>query len=229
MSGRAADANLAALQQRIGYAFKDEALLREALTHKSALDRKGGRSYERLEFLGDRVLGLIVAERLCTESTTEQGLAPRFNALVERGACARAARRAGLGPAMTLSESEAKQGGREKEALLADAAESVIAALYLDGGFEAARAFVTRFWEDEFENVRWLKRDPKTALQEWAAAKKRQLTYDVTERTGPDHRPHFVVEARVEGFAPTRGEGRSKRDAERAAAAALLDQAGVDG
>ncbi|MES1201687.1 MAG: ribonuclease III [Pseudomonadota bacterium] len=233
MSGRKTEAHLAALEAHLDYTFKGRALLAEALTHASALAGKAKppRSYERLEFLGDRVLGLIVAERLCAQfpDEGESGLAPRLNALVNRAACARAARSAGLGAALKLSPSEADQGGREKEQILADACEAVIAALYMDGGFDAARNFVLRFWAEAFEAVQRLPRDAKTVLQEWAAAKKRTLTYELMERTGPEHAPRFVVEAHVEGFAPARGEGRSKREAERAAAVAFLAEAGVDG
>ncbi|MEJ0060951.1 MAG: ribonuclease III [Terricaulis sp.] len=233
MSASKSDIALSALQERLGYHFKSRDLLVEALTHASVLagNAKNQRSYERLEFLGDRVLGLIVAERLSTDfpDEGEDGLAPRLNALVNRGACARAARRADLGPALRLSPSEAGQGGREKEQILADACESVIAGLYLDGGFAAARDFVLRFWGDEFSAVKELPRDAKTVLQEWAAAKKRVLTYELMERTGPEHAPRFVVEARVEGRSPARGEGGSKREAERAAASAFLREAGVDG
>lgn len=217
---------LAALEERLGYTFKNRGLLREAMTHGSANDgaRAPRRSYDRLEFLGDRVLGLIVAERLLAEHSheSEGELAPRYNALVNRAACARAARAADLGAAVVLSPSEAASGGRGKDAILADVCESVIAALYLDGGLEAAQAFVTRFWADAFEHARSAPRDAKTVLQEWAAAKKRGLTYVVVEQTGPEHAPHFVIDAVVEGFEPVRGEGGSKREAQRAAAAAFL-------
>lgn len=222
-----------ALEAHLGYAFKDRALLREALTHGSVRGAKAerARTYERLEFLGDRVLGMIVAERLCHDfpDEGEDGLAPRLNALVNRAACARAGRRAKLGPALVLASSEEAAGGRGKDQILADACEAVIAALYLDGGFEPARAFIAQFWGDEFEGVRNLPRDPKTILQEWSAARKRALTYELMDRIGPEHAPRFVVEARVEGMTPARGEGPSKREAERAAAAAFLAEAGIDG
>lgn len=234
MSGKAAneDARIAALEARIGHRFKNKALVREALTHGSALDgaSKKRRSYQRLEFLGDRVLGLIVAEHLhaAHQNEDEGELAPRLNALVNRGACARAARRADLGEGAFLSPSEEAQGGRGKEAILADLCESVIAALYLDGGFTAARDFVARFWEEEFAHAESAPRDAKTALQEWTAAKRRGLAYALIEQSGPEHAPVFVVEAQVEGFPPARGEGGSKRDAQRAAAAAFLKARGAD-
>lgn len=227
------DARLDALEQRLGHSFKDHALLLEAMTHASALDGKRGqrRSYDRLEFLGDRVLGLIVAERLlAARANDEEGdLAPRLNALVNRHACAAAARAADLGAAVILSPSEASQGGRGKEAILADLCESVIGALYLDAGMDAARAFVTRFWGDAFEAVGHTPRDAKTALQEWVAARHKGLSYVLIDQTGPEHAPRFIIEARVEAMAPARGEGGSKRDAQRAAAAAFMAEHGIDG
>lgn len=228
MSGpRKQDVRLAELEERIGYAFKNRDLLREAMTHGSSLDgSKRKRSYDRLEFLGDRVLGLAVAERLLNEHKDhEEGeLAPRYNALVNRHACARAARAAGLGDAVALSPSEEASGGRGKEAILADICESVIAALYIDGGFDAARGFITRFWGDAFDEVKTVERDAKTVLQEWAAARRKGLSYAVIDQSGPEHAPHFVVEARIDGFEPVRGEGGSKRDAQRAAASAFLKE-----
>lgn len=227
---RKQDARLAELEQRIGHVFTDRALLREALTHGSALDgKKKSRSYDRLEFLGDRVLGLIVAERLLDEHEDEDEgeLAPRFNALVNRHACARAARAADLGAAVILSPSEEASGGRGKEAILADICESVIAALYFDGGMPAARAFIMRFWGEAFADVASAPRDAKTALQEWAAARRLGLSYVVIDQSGPEHAPHFVIEARVDGFEPARGEGGAKRDAQRAAASAFLAARGV--
>ncbi len=232
MSGqRKQDARLAELEQRLDHTFRDRNLLREAMTHGSALDgaSKKRRSYDRLEFLGDRVLGLVVAERLLAEHKSEHEgeIAPRFNALVNRHACARAARAADLGDAVILSPSEEAQGGRGKEAILADICESVIAALYLDGGLEASRAFIMRFWADAFDDVKDAPRDAKTVLQEWTAAKKRGLSYAMIEQSGPEHAPHFVIEARVDGFDPGRGEGGSKREAQRMAAAAFLKARGV--
>jgi len=226
------DTALGALEERIGYRFKNRALLIEALTHASveAQSGCGRRTYERLEFLGDRVLGVIVAERLFSQfrSADEAELALRYNALVNRGACARAARRAGVGDALIMSGSEAEAGGRTREAMLADACEALIAALHLDGGVELARAFVTTFWADEFDQATSLRKDAKTALQEWAAAQRRALAYIEIARSGPDHAPNFIIEARVDGFGSARGAGASKREAERAAAAALLAAHGAD-
>ena len=222
----------AAVEARLGRKFRRPALLAEALTHSSVGEGKTQRvNNERQEFLGDRVLGLVVAERLYRyfPNEGESGLSPRLNALVNRSACARAARRANLGPALTISRSEEVGGGREKETILADACEAVIAALYLDGGLKAARDFIERYWEEEFAQVVAVPQDAKTMLQEWAAAVRRGTPrYTVLDRSGPDHAPHFTVEAAVQGLEPSRGEGKSKREAERAAAAALLSSAGVN-
>jgi len=223
------DAKLAELEQHIGHAFTNRALLREALTHGSVHEgQKRSRDYDRLEFLGDRVLGLCVAERLLAEHQNEQEgeLAPRYNALVNRHACARAARAAKLGEAIVLSAAEEAHGGRQKEAILGDVCESVIAALYLDGGLETARAFITRFWGSAFDDAKGVRQDAKTALQEWAAAKKKHLRYVEVAQSGPEHAPHFVIEAHVEGFEPVQGEGSSKRDAQRVAAEAFLKARG---
>jgi len=232
MSGpRKQDLALAQVERRIGYSFKNRALLREALTHGSVHEGdKKRRDYDRLEFLGDRVLGLAVAERLFAENKRlqEGELAPRYNALVNKHACAKAARAAGLGEALVLSPSEEANGGRNKEAILGDICESVIAALYVDSGYEAARSFVMQFWGDAFDEVRGGARDAKTVLQEWAAARKKQLHYVVIEQTGPEHAPHFVIEAHVDGFPPARGEAGSKREAQRAAASAFLRARGDD-
>lgn len=218
-----------ALEAHLGHTFKQPALLEEALTHGSVLhESKRRRSYDRLEFLGDRVLGFVVADRLLRQhqDDDEGELAPRFNALVNKEACARAARAAQLGDALILSASEEANGGRNKDAILADVCESVIAALYLDAGIDAARAFISRFWGDAFDDVKEPQRDAKTALQEWAAAKRKQLSYVQIEQSGPEHAPRFVIEARIGGYAPMRGEGGSKREAQRAAAAAFLARYG---
>jgi ribonuclease III len=224
------DDQLDALEQRIGYVFKDRALLREALTHGSAVATKKKRDYDRLEFLGDRVLGLAVAERLFAEyqNLQEGELAPRFNALVNMHACARAARAAGLGEAVVLSPAEENSGGRNKEAILGDICESVIAALYLDSGYDTAKSFITRFWGDAFEEAKTTTRDAKTMLQEWAAAKKKSLRYVTVEQSGPEHAPRFIIDAQVEGFPPVRGEAGSKREAQRLAAAVFLKARGID-
>jgi ribonuclease III len=229
-------ARASALEARIGRTFKSRELLQEALTHASTGERKGRpANYERMEFLGDRVLGLVVAQHLYETfpNASEDTLALRLNALVSRAACARAARRIALGEALSISGSEERTGGREKETILADACEALIAAVYLDAGasgLKAARQFILTAWDGEFDAVRAPPRDPKTMLQEWAAARRKaNPAYTVVERIGPDHAPHFIVEAQVEGVRAARGEGASKRDAERAAAKAMLEKVGADG
>jgi ribonuclease-3 len=214
----------------LGHTFSDPSLLTRALSHASI----GTESNERLEFLGDRVLGLIVADRLYEQfpAETEGGLAVRFNARVRREACAKVAEAAGLAPHLIMAGSEHASGGRNKAAILAGACEAVIAALYLDGGMNAAKAFVTRYWEDAFSTLApELLHDAKTALQEWAqsgALKQRvQPIYAVKERSGPDHAPMFVVEVRVPDHQPQSGEGPTKRDAEQDAASRMLQSLGL--
>jgi ribonuclease III len=207
-----------------GHRFEDEHLLTRALTHASV---DAARSNERLEFLGDRVLGLVVAEALHAlyPEDSEGRLALKLNALVRQEACARAAQAAGLGPHLILGKSETRSGGRGKPAILACACEAVIAALYLDGGMDAARAFVERWWADQFAALSHDMRDAKTALQEWAQARKGgEPQYRETGRSGPDHAPHFRIEVTVSGVEPQTGEGRSKREAEQDAAKKMLDR-----
>jgi len=213
-----------ALSQKLGHSFKDQALLKRALTHASA---DAIVSNERLEFLGDRVLGLIVAEKLHAlyPQDAEGALALKFNALARGAACARAAIAAGLAEHVILANSEKSAGGRDKPAILSGVCEAVIAALYLDGGMAAAQAFVERYWADMYDELSHDMRDAKTRLQEWAQARGKDASapvYTLKERAGPDHAPRFVVEAQVTGFDPVRGEGGSKRQAEQDAAARLL-------
>ena len=213
-----------ALSQKLGHNFKDQALLKRALTHASA---DAIVSNERLEFLGDRVLGLIVAEKLHAlyPQDAEGALALKFNALARGAACARAAIAAGLAEHVILANSEKSAGGRDKPAILSGVCEAVIAALYLDGGMAAAQAFVERYWADIFDELSHDMRDAKTRLQEWAQARGKDAAapvYSLKGRAGPDHAPRFVVEAQVTGFDPVRGEGGSKRQAEQDAATRLL-------
>lgn len=213
------------MEEKLGHVFSDKALLRRALTHASA---DAAISNERLEFLGDRVLGLIVAEKLHAlyPGDAEGALALKFNALARGAACARAAEAAGLAEHLILAQSEQVSGGRAKPAILSGACEAVIAALYLDGGLDVARNFIARYWEDQFEGLTTEMRDAKTRLQEWAQGRGRGESgapvYGLVSRDGPDHAPHFVVEVRVSGHESASGEGGSKREAEQAAAAALL-------
>jgi len=221
--------NADALETKLGHHFSDPELLRRALTHASA---HAALSNERLEFLGDRVLGLIVSEKLHAlyPDDAEGALALKFNALARGAACARAADAAGLSEHIILAQSERASGGRHKPAILSGACEAVIAALYLDGGMAAARRFVERYWTPMFESLGADMRDAKTRLQEWAQAPGRggpAPVYALVGRDGPDHAPRFVVEVTAQGLAPERGEGGSKREAEQDAAAKLLAKVGL--
>ncbi|ADZ70320.1 ribonuclease III [Polymorphum gilvum] len=220
------------LEGRLGYSFQDKALLMQALTHASALNAGGAArgSYQRLEFLGDRVLGLAVATMLHRHFplADEGELARRLNHMVKRETCADIALELDLGEAMRISQSEAQTGGRRKTALLADICEAVIAAIYLDGGFPAAEDFVRRLWEPRMLAWSGPLRDAKTTLQEWAQSKGLPAPgYQVTTREGPDHAPVFVVAVTVSGYAPGEGRGGSKRIAEQNAAEAVLRREGV--
>ena len=218
---------LKALEARIGYEFKDTSLLVRAMTHSSYGDgQRRAPDNERLEFLGDRVLGLLTSETLYHHSAESEGtLARRLNALVRKETCAKIAREIGLGDGLLLSSAEDKQGGREKTSILGDACEALIAAIYLDGGYAAVRVFFDRFWTPLLQDVvKKSAKDPKTELQERSMAGQHGLpNYEIMERSGPDHRPLFVVEVKVEGVGSARGTGKSKRDAERFAAIHLLE------
>ena len=228
MSARAAAAEALAL--RLGHVFADPSRLERALTHSSAGDGsgRGPRDNERLEFLGDRVLGLLCAEHLIAAdpAASEGDLAPRLNALVSREACASVGRRLGVGPALRLSGGETKSGGRDKTSILAGAMEAVLAAVYEDGGLDAARAVFDRLWPEEFTRLdapRPL--DPKTQLQHWALGRGRPLPhYAVSAREGPEHAPVFTVTVAVDGLDPADGAGPSRQAAEKAAARALLER-----
>ncbi len=226
------DDELQALQASLGHRFARPELLRQALTHPSATGAAGRRrerpargGYERLEFLGDRVLGLVVAELLFHEfpEENEGALAKRFAMLVRRESLARVAQAVGLGRHLVLSRGEADAGGRESQTLLADACEAVIGALYLDGGLDAAAAFVRRYWEPLMAEDLRPPQDAKTALQEWAQGAGLPLPdYRTLRVEGPPHEPLFAVEVEVSGHPPATATGRSKRAAEQAAAEALL-------
>ncbi len=229
MNARAAAVE--ALERRLGHQFAEPALLERALTHASVgPGLKGRRDNEVLEFLGDRVIGLLAAERLSElyPAAPEGELAPRLNALVSRQACAAVARRVDLGAALRLSGAETKTGGREKDSILADACEAVMAAVYRDAGLEAARAVFLDLWSEAFEGLSALRvRDPKTALQEWAQGQGKPLpAYEVTHRGGPDHEPVFTVKVTVRDIEPALAQGRSRQEAEKAAAALMLQREG---
>ena len=230
------------LAQTIGYSFARPELLKEALTHPSALvsgqargrrrgDHAFDRSYERLEFLGDRVLGLVIADLLWRrfENEAEGHLTRRHTHLVRRETLASVAKLIGLGPHVILSRAERAAGAEGNSAILADVCEALIAAIYLDGGFEAAAAFVRRFWQPLLDDMVGPPRDPKTALQEWAQARGLALPiYELVASSGPGHALRFTVEASVAGCHRAAATASSKRVAEAAAAQRLLELLGEE-
>lgn len=220
-----------ALETTIGYRFRDKALLERALTHISALKGQGRTgSYQRLEFLGDHVLGLAVSEMLfeAFPKAEEGELSRRLADLVRRESCADVARTIDLGASLRLGASEVRSGGRSRIAILADVCESLIGAVFLDGGYKAAKTLVERYWSDRMRKPARPLRDPKTILQEWAQARGLPTpSYREVERTGPHHDPVFRVAVALPERDPAEGRGRSKRAAEQAAAAALLAREGV--
>jgi len=217
----------ASLADALGHNFTRRELLVEALTHPSAVRRRGSarRAYERLEFLGDRVLGLVVAEMLWRRfpDEAEGELTRRHTDLVRREALAEVARAVGLGARVMVSAGEEAAGVRDNPSVLADVCEAVIAALYLDGGLPAAARFIDRWWGARLTASGAPPRDPKTALQEWAQARGLPLpAYRTVATEGPAHRRKFTITVAVEGLAPATATGASKRAAETAAAAAAL-------
>ena len=213
-------------QDRLGHQFAKPEFLIRAVTH-SSMSSPNRDDNQRLEFLGDRVLGLVMAEALLQEDTSapEGLLAPRFNALVRKEACADVARQIDLGAVLKLGRSEMLTGGRRKEALLADGMEAVIAAIYLDAGFDVARERVVALWGKRITDVEEDARDAKTALQEWAQGQGHPPpSYIETARSGPDHAPVFTIEARLQSGASQSAKAPSKRQAEQAAAKALLSR-----
>ena len=215
-------------EQRLGYEFSNLSLLVEALTHSSiASDFR--KDNQRLEFLGDRVLGLVMAEALLEiDQTAPEGtLAPRFNALVRKETCAEVARQIELGGVLKIGRSEMLSGGRRKDALLGDGMEAVIAAIYKDGGFEVAKTIIINLWGDRIKNVRGDARDAKTMLQEWAQARgQNPPNYEVISRSGPDHAPDFLVKVILASGETSEAMAGSKRQAEQMAAKALLQKIG---
>ncbi len=217
-------ADIQAFTGRIGYDFRTPALLVQALTHAS-MSSTTRTDNQRLEFLGDRVLGLVMAEALLSADTAaaEGQLAPRFNALVRKETCADVAREFGIGDVLKLGRSEMISGGRRKEALLGDAIEAVIAAIYLDSGFDAARTVILRLWGARITAVDADARDAKTSLQEWAQGRgMAPPVYDEAAREGPDHQPTFTVRVTLADGNTEQARAGSKRQAEQLAARTLL-------
>jgi ribonuclease-3 len=230
-AGKAASA---ALEARIGHKFANAALLTTALTHVSALksSRKRGDSYQRLEFLGDHVLGLIVSDMLYrTFPNADEGeLSKRLADLVRKESCAEVAKLLGLADDIKLGAVGAAVGARLRRSVLGDVCEAVIGAVFLDGGYEAAARFVERNWTERMQILRRPLRDPKTMLQEWAQGKGLPTpVYREIERTGPHHDPQFRIAVELPGLATAEGVGGSKRAAEKAAASAMIAREGVGG
>ena len=225
-------ATTAAFEARIGYRFKDAALLEQALTHISALSgaRNRAGSYQRLEFLGDHVLGLVISDMLfqAFPKADEGELSRRLADLVRKEACADVARALDLGTVIRLGSSESNAGGRGRTAILADVCEAMVGAVFIDGGYDAAAAMISRLWGERMRTPARPLRASKTVLQEWAQARGLPTpNYREVERKGPDHDPEFRVMVELPKFAPAEGLGRSKRAAEQAAAAAMLTREGV--
>lgn len=207
------------IEEILQYRFKDRGLLTLALTHASA---EGADSYERLEFLGDRVLGLIMADALytCFPAEDEGGLAKRHSALVQGRTLAGIAAMNDLAGHIVMAGTER---AADNENILSDVMESLIGAVYLDGGLEAARTLVLRLWGDNVQNLETAPQDPKTELQEWAQGRGLPLPkYDLVSKEGPDHAPQFIMEVNVQGYPSVRADGPSRRQAEKTAARIML-------
>lgn len=218
------------LERSIGYSFRQPALLEEALTHATAGKRKGRSNYQRLEFLGDRVLGLAVAEMLfeAYPSAKEGELSKRLSDLVRRETCADVARQWGLAAHIRVGPGEASSGASGRIPILADVCEALIGAVFLDGGFEAARDLVRSAFDERMRARGRPSQDPKTALQEWAQARGLPTpVYKTRERSGPDHAPRFTISVEVDGFPAISADAGSKRAAEQSAAEAFLVREGV--
>jgi ribonuclease-3 len=223
----------AALEERIGYQFADKAMLERALTHISALSggpQKRSESYQRLEFLGDHVLGLVISDMLfrAFPKANEGELSRRLADLVRKETCAEVAKAMDLGPALKLGNSESSAGGRLRSTILADACEGLVGAVFVDGGYAAAETLIGKFWKERMLKPLRPLRDPKTMLQEWAQGKGLPTPlYREVDRTGPHHDPLFRVAVELPGLAPAEGVGGNKRAAEKDAAAVMIEREGV--
>jgi len=231
MSGRRLSGKdlVEAIAQRIGYVFSDASRVEAALTHASARGRSGF-DYQRLEFLGDRVLGLVIAEILykAFPDASEGELSVRLNSLVNAEALAGIADGLDLGEFIRAGADVRSLSPRKRVNVRADIMEALIAALYLDGGLEAARQFISRFWDTHLRSVHAARRDPKTELQEWAhQVSGAPPQYEIVGREGPDHDPVFTVKVSIAGYEPASAAGRSKREAEQNAASAVLLREGI--
>ncbi|HRF09780.1 MAG TPA: ribonuclease III [Xanthobacteraceae bacterium] len=222
--------DLSALEERLGYRFKDRALLDQALTHKSFVTGRKHASNQRLEFLGDRVLGLAIAEMLYASfpGNLEGELSQRHTALVRNETCVEVAQLLELGPHLRLAPGERNAGGERNPSILGDACEAVMGAMFLDGGYETARQMIERYWRPLMTATAQAPRDAKALLQEWALGRGLPVpSYREVGRSGPDHKPEFRVSIELPGIEPAEGIGPSKREAERAAASSMLAREGI--
>ncbi|MES2725438.1 MAG: ribonuclease III [Pseudomonadota bacterium] len=217
------------LEARIGHAFQDRELLERALTHASVGSGSTKTPHnERLEFLGDRVLNLMAAERLMElrPEAREGEMSRLMNKIITYQACARVARLVGLPGALRVGHGETKTGTRDNDKVLGDACEALIAALYIEGGLTLAKTFFQTFWVSEFETMDEAAfKDSKTLLQEWAMARGLPVPrYDVVAQSGPAHEPVFTIEVSIEGQSPEQAQGRSKLEAQKAVANIMLSK-----
>lgn len=215
--------SLKALEETLNYQFKDVTLLKQAFTHSSLI--VDHRNNERLEFLGDRVLGLVMAKALYSQFTraTEGELAARQAYLVSRDALDQVGQSLNLKSYIQVAKKQRGRGTLNNKSMVADACEALIAALFLEGGFEVAESFILRFWAALLQNAGSLQRDAKSLVQEWIQGRgKPAPIYKLVQQTGPDHDPIFQISAQIDGFEPVMGEGRSKREAEQQAAQKIL-------
>jgi len=219
------EATLRFLAQHTGRTPEDSALWLEALTHASTASK---RNYERLEFLGDRVLGLSIADWLFERGDGPEGqLSQRLNALVSRTTCARIARDIGLGPHIRMGKQARDDGGLESDNILGDVMEALIGACFMEAGFDAARAMVRRLWEETLAGKTGKRKHPKSALQEWAAGNRRRMPeYTLRDRSGPDHAARFTVAVSIHGVGEAEATSNSKQDAETLAAEEFMRKFG---
>ena len=220
--------NLKILEDKLGYSFNQKALLRLALTHASAAEaRTALKTYQRLEFLGDRVLGLSISDYLFEHyPKAEEGeLSKRLTSFVRKEACANRAKTLLLGGHIILGAGEAQSGGREKPAILADVMEAVLGAIFVDSNYETVKQVILKIWQPLLDGAQTSFQDPKTALQEWAHTHRYgNPAYEVIDKSGPDHNPNFTMQVVITDDIVAIGQGSSKREAEQNAAKALLSQ-----
>jgi ribonuclease III len=225
---RLAKTALPKLSDILGHDFRDEALLRTALTHSSGAGKR--QDYQRLEFLGDRILGLVIAEELFQRfpNHREGDLARLHSGLVRGDACASVGRKIGIEDFILVGPGERRNRMHLSASLIGDVVEALVAVIYLEGGVDAARKFVLTHWRELLDDKAMNAKDPKTLVQEWALGRGLSIpAYKVVERTGPEHSPMFVIDIHVDGKDAARGSGHSKRWAEQHAAKAFLDREGI--